>query len=1427
MRAKKLYVSWLAGAGRTLSLGAVALGALVTACVEDSVSDADRTPVGRTSQALFANVDFEADTANLAPSSWTIDPRLYFGYGSTGGSGSNVPPASLSVLDLRTSPNGSFTAVANTLVLSGGTTSQRDADLVAKFADATNDKFRFPKYGTKSAVINYNPGQRGNANQIGRNHNANVMSASMTFSPADIDPSDGQLHVRFVYAPIVQSGGHGLNQQPFVAVKLTKVGTDQILYEDFVAASTKGAPWLATGSGATDPYYFGPMDPADHVAGWKVVDIIPGSANVQLGDAVKLEIVAAGCYATAHWGRVYVDAFGVAIPDLYVIAHGVQAANEDTDITYTYTYKNGGSGTAVDAYVDFAIPQGTTFKSVDLAGCTQKTFADPRTAAGLPGGPYPDIELHTCPVGDVAPGGSGSFRVVAHVDPGTAGQVDVNGHYSSYASNVDPLVGPDIRTTVTSGVAYADVSSTISSGLAAAAPGDALTYTAVVQNHGPSTASNVGVAVATTNTTLGAWTCTGGGGAVCPAPSGTGAFSNTGVNLPVGGKLTYVIAAVAGSAGTAVTRVDATVNAPNADSDSSNNSAAELLQLGAVRDVTVSKGKLGTVRSAPATLDCGLDCRTQTRRFLDGSTVILEATPPPGGAFLGWTGDCSGTAPTCTLVANANKQVGARFVGPATELVVTGGNRQSTSVLTAFPQPLALKVVDADGTGIPGVGVTLAAPPSGASATLASTSLTTDAQGNAQSTATANDVQGAFGVTAKSGALEATFSLRNVEPAGAVSVLGGSPQEKVVGEVFDAPLVVEVRDYKNQPRANALVRFEGPSSGATASFSTPVARTGADGRASVRARAGLKAGSYAVGVIVDNVTMPASIALTNLPGAPATIRALHGSDRQAARIATAFARPLHIRVSDAYDNPVPSVGVAFNAPAAEPRAVVDGAATTAANGEAEVKAVAGAVAGSYITTAVVTGTQLKADFALTNLLGSPVVVKAVSGTPQTATVDTDYGAPLVVVVTRDDQPLVDTLVSFSAPNEGPSARLAAPSSRTGADGRTSLVVKAGTKAGAFEVTAFTAEGAQPALFSLENVAGAAAKISADPVSTPQNAMIDTAFAEPLRARVTDAFGNPVAGVTVTYAAPTTGPSASLGQATAVTDAAGIAAVPATAGEAAGTYLVTGTVPGVSESARFSLGNLLEAPAHLAAMGSGVQSAVVLTAFEQPLAVEAVDGAGAPLANVPVSFVVAADGPSASLEAGTKPTDAAGGAGVGATANGEAGEHVVIATIPNGAAPVQFLLTNLPGAGNSLRVEAGSDQAAPLGSAYPHRLRARLTDANGNPVRGVAITFAAPSNGPTALLSELIPTTNADGAVDVFGIAAVAPGTFELPVTAPGNAGATFSLTNEALARDDGALEGGGFSCATSAVAGRSSTLTAFVFAVGAVLARRLRRKARR
>jgi hypothetical protein len=65
----------------------------------------------------------------------------------------------------------------------------------------------------------------------------------------------------------------------------------------------------------------------------------------------------------------------------------------------------------------------------------------------------------------------------------------------------------------------------------------------------------------------------------------------------------------------------------------------------------------GTVTSNPAGIDCGGTCSSS---FTQGTVVSLTAQADPGSAFVGWSGDCTGTG-GCTVTMDGARTVSARF----------------------------------------------------------------------------------------------------------------------------------------------------------------------------------------------------------------------------------------------------------------------------------------------------------------------------------------------------------------------------------------------------------------------------------------------------------------------------------------------------------------------------------------------------------------------------------------------------------------------------------------------------------------------------------------------------------------------------------------------------------------------------------------------
>jgi hypothetical protein len=246
---------------------------------------------------------------------------------------------------------------------------------------------------------------------------------------------------------------------------------------------------------------------------------------------------------------------------------------------------------------------------------------------------------------------------------------------------------------------------------------------------------------------------------------------------------------------------------------------------------------------------------------------------------------------------------------------------------------------------------------------------------------------------------------------------------------------------------------------------------------------------------------------------------------------------------------------------------------------------------------------------------------------------------------------------------------------TNSAGVASAPFTANALAGSYSITA-TASGYPGVQFSVTNLAGEAATMSANAGATPQTAATETHFAAALAVTVKDAHGNPVPGVNVTFAAPTTGArglfSDGLPTITVATNASGVASVVLTAGSVLGTFTATATAPGIAV-VNFTLTVTPGPPATITInSGSSPQSAKVNTAFSTPLAVTVTDIVGNPLPGAAVTFGL----PSlvnGVLSGVTVTTNASGIASVNATAPPAPVSYVIGATV-NGLPPVFFTLS---------------------------------------------------------------------------------------------------------------------------------------------------------
>jgi hypothetical protein len=135
----------------------------------------------------------------------------------------------------------------------------------------------------------------------------------------------------------------------------------------------------------------------------------------------------------------------------------------------------------------------------------------------------------------------------------------------------------------------------------------------------------------------------------------------------------------------------------------------------------------------------------------------------------------------------------------------------------------------------------------------------------------------------------------------------------------------------------------------------------------------------------------------------------------------------------------------------------------------------------------------------------------------------------------------------------------------------------------------------------------------------ETATVNSTFTVPLQATVTDASGNPVSTVAVTFAAPTSGPGGTFagGRSSVVvlTDANGVATAPAfTANTQGGTYFVVASVSGVSTPAVFALSNVFSTSTVLAVSAVTPLAGVDSVTLSATVAVNA-PGSGTPTGTV--------------------------------------------------------------------------------------------------------------------------------------------------------------------------------------------------------------------
>lgn len=398
---------------------------------------------------------------------------------------------------------------------------------------------------------------------------------------------------------------------------------------------------------------------------------------------------------------------------------------------------------------------------------------------------------------------------------------------------------------------------------------------------------------------------------------------------------------------------------------------------------------------SPATAASGADGLAAARRILGTAAGEQTATATAPGL----------TGSPITFSHNA-------VPGSAASLVLISGSGQTAPPGTEVPDPLVVRVVDAEGNGIAGQAVTWVVASGGGSVDPATSQ--TDGEGLTSTRWTLGDLPGTNTVSAVAsgigivGFTATASSGGGPGPSASTSTITADPTSIVAG-AETSTITVTVRDASGAPFAGATVTLQATGSGNT--LTQPFGSTGANGVVTGTLRSTVP-GTKVVSALVNGTVALAQTAQVTVTAAPATTVALAEGDGQTAEEGSTVAVRPAVRVTDGQGQPVAGFGVTF-AVTGGGGSVTGASQTTGSDGIARV--------GSWTLGAPGTNTlEARAG----SLAGSPVVFTATALASQQLhyeftiqPVDVAKNQPFTVQVTLKDA------TGATVPRSGPLMQL--------------------------------------------------------------------------------------------------------------------------------------------------------------------------------------------------------------------------------------------------------------------------------------------------------------------------------------------------------------------------------------------------------------------
>ena len=403
--------------------------------------------------------------------------------------------------------------------------------------------------------------------------------------------------------------------------------------------------------------------------------------------------------------------------------------------------------------------------------------------------------------------------------------------------------------------------------------------------------------------------------------------------------------------------------------------------------------------------------------------------------------------------------------------------------------------------------------------------------------------------------------------------------------------------------------------------------------------------------------------------------------------------------------------------------------------------------------------------------GEPAVITIVQGDRASGRVGEALAEPLILeVLDVADRPVAGASVVIEL-----SGGVAVPGTvSTDAEGMASAAITLGSEVGevtgAARVIAPEGPAEVEASFTLVALAASAnglAGVSGDGQTGPAG----TALPEPLVVEVTDAFGNPIEGVPITW----TPDGGSVSEASTATDAEGRTSITRTLGPVAGAQTTLASSAGLAGSPVVFTHTVTAGGASGVLIVDGNdQTAAPGTTLPTALVVEVVDEAGNPVVAAPVTWVVTAGGGTLSPATGT--TDASGRASTSWTLGATAGTNTALAIV-SGVGQAEFNATAAAGTASEIRVVSGDGQTGQAGGGLASPLVVQVLDDGENPVSGVAVTWTVTSGGGS--VSPASAATGADGQASTAWTLGPGTGTQRVQAAATGAGSVRFEATSTA------------------------------------------------